>query len=397
MLDMNVIEKSTSPYTSPIVIVRKKDGSNRFCIDFRKLNKITLFDCEPMPRADDIFVKLKDDQFFSSLDLSKGYWQVAMRDEDKEKTAFVAPDRGVYQFTRMPFGLVNSAATFNRLMRRVLGDMKCVSCYVDDVLIHTRSWEEHVRVLHEVFTRIQKAGLTLKAAKCHIGYKHIEYVGHHVGQGVIRPLAHNLEKILKAPRPMTKRDVRSFVGLASYYRKHINHFANLMSSLTDLTLKDKPNKVEWTEVHEKAFQEIKDLLCSAPILQMPDCSKPFILQVDACDEGIGAALFQEVDGEMLPIGYASRKLLDREKKYAIMEKECLAVVYAVKHFHQYLYGSQFILQTDHMPLVCLNQNRSSNDRIMRWSLQLQPYSMCVEYIKGSDNVTADYLSRNPIS
>ena len=214
-----------------------------------------------------------------------------------------------------------------------------------------------------------------------------------IGLDKIGLLETNLDKIRSTPRPTNKKQVKSFLGLANYYRNHITGFATMSFPLTELTKKGQPNIVNWQSEHQIAFQKIINALSKKPILHMPDFDKTFIVQVDASDVGIGATLLQQYGEEYFPISYASRKLLPRERRYAVIEKECLAVVYAVKKFNEFLYGREFVLQTDHQPLVCLNHSRVANDRIMRWSLMLQPYSMRIEAIKGSENVIADYLSR----
>lgn len=394
MLELGVIETSESPYASPVVLVRKKDGTNRFCIDYRKLNKVTLFDPEPMPKPDDIYTKLKGDRYFTKIDLCKGYWQVIVRAEDRPKTAFITPDNGVYQFRRMPFGLMNSPATFNRLMRKLLKGMDHIDSYIDDVLIHTKTWSDHIRILGEFLARLQHANLTVKATKCVFAVPALEYVGHVVSGKSVGVLDGNIEKIKDAQRPTTKKMVRSFNGLMGYYRNHIPNFAHIVYPLTELTRKCKPNKVEWNAEHEHAFNTLKQKLVSKPILRIPDFDKQFVVQTDASGYGLGVALMQYYGSELLPVAYASRKLLPREQVYATIEKECLAIVYAIKRFKEYLYGKEFVIQTDHKPLIYINHNRSNNDRIMRWSLLLQPYKFRIESIPGQENALADFLSRN---
>ena len=393
MLDLKIIERSEAPYVSPVVLVRKKDGTNRFCVDYRRLNQITIFDPEPMTNPNDIYAKLKTNVYFSKIDLCKGYWQISVRETDRPKTSFWTPEDGNFQFRKMAFGLVNSAATFNRMMRKLLEGLVNVSSYIDDILIHTNTWNEHIIALTELLKRLRKANLTVKPSKCVLAYDKLEYVGHKIGSGEVGLIDENIIKIQNAPRPETKKMVKSFIGLASYYGNYIPNFSSISAPLTDLTKKGKPNIVDWQPEHEAAFTKLKQLLTSKPVLQLPDLSKMFYVQVDASGAGIGAALLQEHDGQLLPVAYASRKLLPRESLYATVEKECLAVIFAVQKFKEYLYGRTFVLQTDHQPLVCMNRNKVANDRIMRWSMILQPYSMKIEYIKGSDNLIADYLSR----
>ena len=346
-----------------------------------------------MTRADDIFTKLTGNVYFSKIDLAKGYWQIKMKPLDKHKTAFIVPELGCFQFKRMPFGLVNSAATFTRLMRKVLHGIKNVDCYIDDIVIHTSSWEEHLDVLKQVLERLHEAGLKVKASKCMFGDDQVEYVGHRIHAGKIGPEGRNVDKIRRAALPTTKKTLLSFVSLVNYYHNHIPGYASLIAPLTDLIRKGQPNTIDWTPENVKIFHKVKEIVGTEPFLQLPNFDKPFVLQVDASDLGIGAALLQDYDGTLMPVAFASRKLSPRERRFAVIEKECLAVIHGVKKFHRFLYGIRFVLQTDHLPLICLNQNRVANDRIMRWSLLLQPYTMRIEYIKGSENVIADFLSR----
>ena len=392
MLDMGVIRKSDSPYSSPIVIVRKKDGSNRICIDFRRVNKLSRFDSEPMIRPQDIFSRISQDKYYSKFDMTKGYWQIPMRKQDIAKTSFVTPD-GCYEFVKMPFGLMNSGATFTRMMRRLLEGVRNVEHYIDDCLVHTESWEQHMETLREFLGRVRRAKLTVRPSKCEMGFENMEFVGHEVKKGEIGLHADNIKKIREAPRPKTKTQVRSFLGLTGFYRGYIDKYAEIAEPLTDLTKKKSPNVIKWGETQEKAFSILKRLLVAEPILRLPDMTKPFLLRTDASDAGIGAVLLQQHEGKLFPVAYASKKLLPRERNYSIMEKECLAVVWAVKRFNVYLYGAPFVLQTDHQLLAYLNRAKFTNGRITRWALFLQPYSITIEAIKGSQNVGADYMSR----
>jgi hypothetical protein len=392
MLSMGVIRESTSAYASPVVIVRKTDGTNRICIDYRKLNKVTVFDPEPMVTADDVFQDLSGDQYFTKVDLSKGYWQVPVAMEDIHKTAFVTPD-GSYEFLKMPFGMMNSAATLVRGIRKMLSGMNCVVSFIDDILVHSKTWSEHVSTLRELFERLEAAQFTARPSKCIIATDNVDFIGHHIGQGIVSPHDDNISKIRDAPRPKTKKEVRSFLGLTGFYREYIPDYAAIAVPLTDLTKKGGPVTVTWGNAQEKAYKSLIMHITKRPILRLPDSSKSYVLRTDASAVGIAAVLMQEHDGKLFPVSYASKKLSQREKAYSTIEKECLAIVWSVRKYMMYLYGTEFVLQTDHQPLLYVNRARFINDRIMRWAMFLQNYRFRVEAIKGSDNHGADYLSR----
>lgn len=392
MLKLGIIRESSAPYASPVVVVKKKDGSNRVCCDFRNLNAITVFDPEPVMTADDLFTKLANNKYFSKFDLSKGYWQVKIREQDIEKTAFVTPD-GHFEYLRMAFGLVNAGATLTRAMKMVLKGMEHTDNYIDDVIVHTNDWETHLVELTELFARMKKAGFTLRPSKCVLGSKNIEFLGHKLGAEGITPLSENIEKIKNALPPKTKKDVRSFLGLTGYYRNFINRYAEIAAPLTELTKKGKPMRVRWSESEQRAYEKLKLSLTTQPILQIPDVSKPFVLQVDASADAIGLVLMQEHTEGLFPVAYASKKFSDRERGWSTLEKEGYAIVYGIKKFQKYLYGREFTLYTDHRPLIYMQSAKYSNQKIMRWVLSLQPYSFKVLSIKGKDNVAADLLSR----
>ena len=276
MLEMGVVRPSTSPYASPIVMVKKKDGSNRVCVDFRKLNKITEVDPEPMTTAEDLFRRLSGKKYLSKIDLTKGYWQIPVAPEDVHKTAFVTPD-GQYEFTRMPFGMVNSGATLVRGLRKILDGMPGVGSYIDDIVIYSDSWEDHIRTLKELFGRLRKARITARPTNCLLGASRMEFLGHQVGGDVITPSRDNLEKVQNTPRPTTKKQVRSFLGLVGYYRDHIPAFAEISAPLTDLLKKGKAEHIQWNEAKERAYSLLKEYLLQEPVLKLPDLSKPFVL------------------------------------------------------------------------------------------------------------------------
>ena len=392
MVDLNVIEPSESPFSSPIVIVKKKDGSNRFCIDFRILNCHTEFDAEPMPDTDEIFSKLATHKYFSSLDLAKGYWQVPLTDDSKPMTAFQTP-KGLYQFRVMPFGLVTAAATFSRLMRLLTHGMTNVDNFIDDIIVYTQSFQDHLSILRQLFLELRAANLTAKPSKCSLFYPEIKCLGHIVGNEKMTPNPDKVSAIESASKPTTKKQLRSFLGLVGFYRKYIPNFALVALPLTDMTKKGNPNLLDWSEASELAFNNLKQALLKYPILKLPNVSEPFILQTDASNRGVGAVLLQMSGDQKLPVAYAGRKLKSSEENYATIEKECLAIVWAIAKFQRYLYGSEFLLETDHKPLIYLHKSKVNNARLMRWALSLQPYRFRIIAIKGKENVGADYLSR----
>ena len=393
MIELGVIERSESPYCSPVIIVKKKDNTNRFCIDFRVLNKITVFDAEPMPSMEQIFAKLAGYKFISKLDLSKGYWQIALSDRSKPYTAFQTP-LGLFQFTVLPFGLVTAQASCSRLMRKLLQNLSNVDNFVDDIIIFTLTWQQHIDTLRALLQRLREANLTVKPVKCFIGFASIECLGHMVSEGTLQPCQDKINSILHAERPTTKKQVRSFLGLVGFYRQFIKNFSELAAPLTELTKKGQRNQdIKRGESQEQAFNQLRQALVSKPILKMVEISKPFTLQVDASDLGIGAIVLQEENGKKVPVAYASRKLKQSERSYAVIEKECLALVWAVQKFSRYLYGTPFTVETDHCPLKYLNEAKLKNARLMRWALILQPYRIHINAIKGSENAGADYLSR----
>ncbi|XP_042865110.1 uncharacterized protein LOC122248852 [Penaeus japonicus] len=392
MESAGIIEKSASSYCSPIVVVRKKDGSVRICGDYRKINTITKVDAEPMCDQRAIFSRLTESKFFSKLDLAKGFFQIPLHPGSRELTAFASP-AGLYQFRVLPFGLTNSPAVFNRVMREVLQGVRGVEAFVDDILVHSSTFEEHLEILEEVFQRLRGTNMTIKPSKCEIGHKEIQYLGHTLGEGRCSCQNDKIQKIKEAPRPTTKKQVRSFLGLTGYYRNFVPNFAVLALPLFDLLKKHAPNKVPWGDEQEGAFNSLKKLLCKQPILQLPNFQKPFILRTDASQDGVGAVLMQETDGEIYPVAYHSRKLKPAERNYSTIEKELLAVVDGIKKYYFYLYGDKFLLETDHMPLESLRTSKNANARLMRWALYLQQFNFAIRYIKGSANVGADFLSR----
>ena len=392
MLKMDIIEVSDSPYCSPIIMLKKKDGTIRTVADMRKVNKITVFDSESMPDPQAIFAKIAGSKVYSKLDCCKGYWQVPMKPEHRQYTAFSNPF-GNYQFKMMPFGLVNAGATYNRMMRKLLKNVENVESFVDDILAYSTNWSNHLETLQHLFKALKDAHLTVKLSKCFLGFNQLDYIGHKISEDSLSVQNDKVEKVKNAPIPKTKRELRSFLGLTNYYRSFVPSFADKSLELTNLTKKGSPNKLPWKDIHSHEFNQLKAELTKAPILKLPDMSKRFTIRTDASNTGLGAILMQDHDGILFPVSYISKKLLPRETNYATVEKECYAIVWAIGKFQSYLLGNEFTLQTDHKPLTYLDKAKHNNHRLMRWTLSLQPYSYIVEAIKGSDNIGSDYLSR----
>ena len=347
-----------------------------------------------MPRVDDLIDRVSLAPYITTLDLTKGYWQVPVAVGDREKTAFTTP-LGLFQFTRMPFGLKGAPATFQRMVDKILNGLgKFASAYIDDVIVFSKTWNEHLKHLEIVLSKIQEAGLTIKKKKCQFGMSECGYLGHVIGSGRIYPESVKIEAVRSFEQPTTKTRVRAFLGLTGYYRKFISDYAAIAAPLTDLTRKSEPNQVVWTPECATAFDRLKNSLCSSPVLKSPEWNKTFVLQTDASGRGVGAVLSQNgEDGGDKPVAYFSRKLLPREERYSTIEKECLAIKLGVQAFHVYLVGQPFVIQTDHRSLEWLDRMKGANARLTRWSLMLQGYDFRIEYRTGRKNSNANGLSR----
>ena len=392
MLKAGVISPSQSPWASPIVIVDKKDGSKRFCVDLRALNRITKKNSYPLPRIDDILASLDGSKYFTSLDLKSGYWQIAMDEESKEKTAFTC-FAGLYSFNSMPFGCVNAPAIFSELMNEVLRGIlhKFTVVYLDDILVYSKTFEEHIEHIEAVLSRLRNAGLKLKMSKCDFLKREVNYLGHVVSPNGIKPDPTKVEALQQLEPPTDVRGIRSFIGMTGYYRRFIPNYAKIAKPLTELT---KKNRIFcWTEECQNSFETLRQALMEAPILAFPDISKPYKLYTDACGYAIGGVLVQETDMGERVIQYLSHQLNETQQRWPIIEKEAYAIVYCVQKFRPYLLGSKFTIMTDHKPLQHLFTSEMKNAKIQRWAILLDEYGGDVSYIRGSQNVVADALSR----
>ena len=389
-----LIEPSTSPWASPVVLVRKKDGSVRFCVDYRKLNAVTIKDAYPLPRIDDTLDALSGADRFSTLDLASGYWQVGMEEDAKQKSAFVCGE-GLYQFRVMPFGLVNAPATFERLMERVLTGLQWQTClvYLDDIIIYSKGADEHRRRLEEVLGRLDAAGLKLKPSKCQLMRKSVTFLGHVVSSEGVATDPEKVKAVREWQTPDTLRNLRSFLGLCSYYRRFIEGFSTLAKPLTKLTEKGK--EFVWGKDQATAWEELKKKLVSAPILAYPDPKKTFILDTDASGVGIGAVLSQEQGGRERVIAYGSRTLTKEERRYCVTRRELLAVVYFTKLYRHYLYGQKFTVRTDHGALLWLTNFKDPQGQLARWLEVLGTYHFEIQHRPGLKHGNADALSRGP--
>ena len=393
MKEQNIIVESESPWSSPPVLVRKKDGSVRFCVDYRKLNDVTIADQYPLPRIDDVLDALSKGKYFAVIDLKSGYWQIPLEARDACKTAFRTLD-GFYEFNVMPFGLKNAPATFQRLMDVVFSGLKWrgLLVYMDDIVVYSESIQEHLRLLEEVFKRLLEAGLKINPKKSTLVATEVRYLGHVVSALGIRPDPSKVKAVQNLKEPQTVRQVRMFLGLVGYYRKFIPAFATLAEPLSALTRKGQ--EFLWTPKCQQAFELLRERLCLAPILSYPRREWPCILDCDASDYAAGAVLMQKnASGQEEVVQYASCSFSEQERKWATMEKEAYAIVWAITTFRTYLLGRKFTVRTDNSAASTLKTARQP--KLQRWAIILAEYDYEVEYRPGKKQTHVDALSRLP--
>ena len=395
MLELGVIEPSTSSWSSPMRLV-VKPNKVRLCLDARKLNIVTKKDAYPLPNIEGIFARLPKANLITKLDLKDAYWQIALDENSKSLTAFTVPGRPLYQFVVMPFGLCNAPQTMCRLMDEIIPpDLKhSVFGYLDDLVIVSEDFHSHLEILIRIASQFRKANLTLNISKSKFCVTQVNYLGYVIGNGGITTDPEKVRAIHDWPVPKTIRQVRGFLGLAGWYRRFIENFSTVVFPITELLSRKKVFK--WTDEAQEAFDKVKTLLTSAPVLSNPDFSKKFFLHCDASDFGIGAVLAQLDDqGQERPIAYMSKKLNSAQRNYSVTEKECLAAVEAIKRFRCYLEMQEFEVITDHSSLLWLMRQPDLSGRLARWIFKLQPYNFTISHRKGKDHVVPDALSRIP--
>lgn len=394
LLSMGVIEESNSPWCSPVVLVRKP-GKVRLCVDSRKLNAVTKKDSYPLPHINGLLSRLHDTYFITGIDLKDAFLQIKLTESSKEKTAFVVPGKPLYHYTKMPFGLCNGPQTMSRLMDRVIPSRlrENVFIYLDDLLVCTSDFDTHIKILNEVAECLSKAKLTINVEKSKFCQKEIKYLGYIVGNGCLKVNPERIKSIEEFPLPKTPRQVRRFVGMANWYRSFINNFADLAGPLTDC-LKKTSKPFPLTESAKESFSKLKEALSTAPVLAQPDFKREFIIQCDASKIGVGGVLFQcDNNGKEHPIAYVSQKLNRAQRNYTVTELECMAAIVCVNRFRPYIEGLPFKIITDHSSLRWLMSQRDLSGRLARWSLKLQRYDFSIEHRKGSLNIVPDTLSR----
>lgn len=394
-LASDIVEPSESPYSSPLLMIPKKDSGWRWVVDFRELNKtITRPNAHPLPKIDPMLWNVKGGTIFSSIDVKDAYLQVPLSESSKKKTAFTVPGRGLFQYKRLPAGLKDAAGRWQKTIEEILGHDPNILVYMDDILIFSSDWNHHKQLLRKVFQKLAEAGLTIKMSKCSFGLERITYLGHVIDRYGVRPDPCKIAAVVNFPTPINVKKVRQFLGLAGWMRKFVSSFSVIARPLYELL--HAGVKFHWGSEQEVAFTELKQRLCSAPVLRSPDFSLPFRVYTDGSADGTGEILAQAFsDGEHV-IAYTSKSLKGREKNFSATELECLAVIHAVETFRPYLEGYRFEVITDHSSLQWLYKLKNPSGRLARWACSLQQYDFSITHRKGKYMEAPDALSRNPV-
>ena len=394
LLENGMIQPGSGAWCSPCLMVKKADGGWRMCTDYRRVNAVTKGDSYPLPRIEDCIDAVGNSKFVTKIDLLKGYYAVPLTKRAREISAFVTP-RGLYQYTVMPFGLKNSPATFQRLMNQVTSGLPNCRVYIDDCVVYSQSWEEHMAHLRQLLVRLRDANLTINLSKSSFATASVVYLGHEIGNGRVSPRHSKVEALAKMFPPQNKKGIRRFLGMVGYYRKFCENFAEVALPLTDMLGEKK--RFQWTERCQEAFESLKALLMCEPILLAPDPNRPFLLMTDASDNCMGSVLMQADDLDVRhPVAYFSQKFLSYQRRYSTVEKEALSLVTSLQHFEVYCKHSlhPVTVFTDHNPLTFLKTVKGKNQRLLRWSLILQEFDLIVKHVPGKQNVIADCLSRD---
>jgi len=394
MLQAGVIEPSSSPWSSNVVLAEKSDGSQRFCVDYRRLNDLTYKDSFPLPKIDTCLDALGESMYFSTMDLRSGFWQVTIDPRDAGKTAFVAR-KGQFRVKVLSFGLANSSSIFQRLMTMVFAGLHWDIClvYIDDIIVVGKTFEEHVRNVTQVFQRLRLAGLKLKPSKCQLFQQRVTFLGYVVSSRRIEPDPEKISCIANWSEPKNLTEVRSFFGLASYYKNFVVAFGETARPLYELTRKNVP--FVWDDRRRQAFELLNTRLCSAPMLATPTAEGDFVLDVDASTHAAGAILRQYQAGVLRVIGYASRQFNNVERLYCTTCHELAAVVFGLKRFRQYLLGRRVLVRSDDAALTYLRRAKEPIGQQARWLDFVEQFDMTVQHRAGSANRAADASSRRP--
>ena len=389
----DIIEPSTAAWLSPIVLVSKPDGSKRMCLDYRLVNTHLAEDIHPLPRLEELVEAAAGYKYYATLDMREAYFQLVLDEDSRDLTTF-SDGVSLYRFKRLPFGLQCSPAIFSRKMEEIIAPLSAlgwVRNYLDDIILWADSFDCLLQRLQQVLTALQTRGVKLNLKKCYLGKPEVKFLGHIVSEQGARPDPGNVEAVLRKKPPTTVKGVRSFLGLCGFYRRHIKNFTEVALPLTNLTRKD--IDFSWSDECQQAFDNLKTLLTSAPVLAKPRLSLPFVLTTDASDKSVGAVLSQVMDGESRVIGFFSRKLNPAETRYSVTDKEALGVILACRHFYHFLWGNKFKVFTDHQPLTHIFTRKTKSPRMTRWALEMRDFWYSIHYVKGKDNVVADDLSR----
>ena len=400
LLSNDIIEPSKSPWSSPIVVLRKPDGGIRMCIDYRQLNTVTKNDKFPIPNLTSSVYSLKGVKYFTCLDLVQGYYQLSIHSDSREYTAFSTP-RGHYQFKRLSFGLKNAPSAFQREIQTILQEFPTnkVIVYIDDILILGNSFEEHLSLVYKVLTTLWRYNVKIKLPKCHWFCEEVDFLGHHITRTGLSKQTKYIEKVSKFPKPTTVKELREFLGLINFQRKFVPFCSSLQKPLSQYTGGKSKAKIEWNPQMEEAFEKLKELMKEDFELSFPDYSETanqLELYVDASNNGAGACLAQKQENETKIIAYASMEFTDTQKRYSTLDRELAAIRWGIKSFKAFLYGIEFILWTDHQPLIYLNNMKLIDNRLARTLENLSDFNFIIKYIPGKQNLAADSLSRIPI-